>query len=730
MTSRERESAVGDDLVQPMRAADPDRLDGYRLLGRVGEGGQGTVYLAENPAGEQVAVKLLLPELVAEPEARRRVLAEAEVARRVPSFCTARLLDAHVDGERPYLVTEYVAGPSLADDVRRNGSVSGSELERLMVGTLTALVTIHRAGVVHHDLKPANILLGPDGPRVVDFGIALRTGSVDPHADGTGVLGSAAFLAPERLDAGPASPASDVFGWAATMVHAATGHSPFNAADVSAVIHAVEHRPPRLDGVPDRLRPLLTGCLAKRPEARPTAQQALNQLLEALQPEGVSVLSDAAPSDAAPSDGFAPHAARSDGGSLHAASAVPPWGTSDAVATGTTPAARAGGRTSPAPPTPRWAPPLSSPGRVLVPRDPVRPVHRSSGVGKWLYAAGLAVVVVLASRATSGESTMTETSGAEPIHAAAPTFVAGVGIDGDVVELFGTDGALRRFDRDDDLLDAEDGEEVTTASEVEPIAVRFSADGRRAAVLTPGAASPAGSSPNELVLLNTVTGHALFRPASGLPCTVAGVLGDVALSRTADVIAVAETVTDGKPGHVVVWRTDAAEPVLDVRVDDLADGTLSLSDDGRWLAYRHGVGDAARTRVVDLRRTPDDPADSAGTDLPVACTGETPIRSTDGLVLCVQRDWLLRFTPAGRSAGPPLAVGVDAFAMVLSPDGTRLAIGPRTTATLRIVSLVDGSVEDHVLNAQLVPQSLAWHTDGGRVVVGYDRGAETVDLAP
>jgi eukaryotic-like serine/threonine-protein kinase len=268
----------------PLGADDPVLVDGYRLLGRLGEGGQGRVYLAADAHGGRVALKVLLPELAADPVARARIAEQTDLTRHLPASVAVRVLAARADYDPPYVVTEYVPGPSLAARVRDDGPLRGAELEGLLVGTLAALVAVHAGGVVHHDLKPANILLGPHGPRFADFDLALRKGRRDPTANEEGVLGSAAFLAPERLDAGPAVSASDVFAWAATMVFAATGRSPFHAPDVDDVVHAVQHDPPDLAGAPAWVRPLLASCLAKDPGQRPTAEAARAQLEQARHP--------------------------------------------------------------------------------------------------------------------------------------------------------------------------------------------------------------------------------------------------------------------------------------------------------------------------------------------------------------------------------------------------------------------------------------------------------------
>ncbi|MEV4550720.1 serine/threonine-protein kinase [Nonomuraea wenchangensis] len=261
-------------MVHPLAPDDPESLGGYRLAGRLGEGGQGVVYLA-HPAGggDPVAVKLLS---AGDRETRARLARELDALEGIASFCTARVLDASVDWPRPYVVSEYVDGPSLAERVRERGPLRGGELERLVVGTATALTAIHAAGIVHRDFKPGNVLLGPDGPRVVDFGIARAEGAATLTS---GIIGTPAYLAPEQINGTPASAASDVFAWAASMVYAGTGVSPFGADTVPAVLHRVLHAEPDLSPLPGRLREPLAACLSKEPGRRPTAQQLMVTLV-------------------------------------------------------------------------------------------------------------------------------------------------------------------------------------------------------------------------------------------------------------------------------------------------------------------------------------------------------------------------------------------------------------------------------------------------------------------
>jgi hypothetical protein len=269
-------------MVDPLSPDDPRQLGEFQLTGRLGEGGQGIVYLARAASGEPVAVKVL--RIGSDPNAKARLARELGAVRTVASFCTARVLTASVDGPRPYVVSEFIDGPSLQQRVTAQGPLRGGELERLAVGTATALAAIHGAGVIHRDFKPANVLLGPDGPRVVDFGIA-RQAAVETIT--TGLIGTPAYLSPEQVAGHPASPASDVFAWASTVVFAATGHAAFGSDTVAAVLLRIATGHPDLSGVPEPLRSTVARCLDKDPARRPTARDLLLLLVGSADPEPV-----------------------------------------------------------------------------------------------------------------------------------------------------------------------------------------------------------------------------------------------------------------------------------------------------------------------------------------------------------------------------------------------------------------------------------------------------------
>jgi serine/threonine protein kinase len=259
----------------PLEPGDPLRLGRYELTGRLGEGGQGVVYLGHAPDGTKLAVKLLRTS--ADPRTLERLSRELDAVHQVQPFVTAKVIEAGTDGARRYVVTEYIDGPSLQHRVTEDGPLRDGELHRLAVGTATALTAIHGSGVIHRDFKPANVLLGPDGPRVVDFGIArvIDTGTITSQ-----LIGTPAYLAPEQLRGEPATPAADVFAWAVTITFAATGTPPFGADGMAAVMNRILHAEPDLSGVTASLRGVLAACLAKDPRQRPSARDLLVRLVD------------------------------------------------------------------------------------------------------------------------------------------------------------------------------------------------------------------------------------------------------------------------------------------------------------------------------------------------------------------------------------------------------------------------------------------------------------------
>ena len=207
--------------VSKLRAADPATIGTYTLIGRVGEGGMGTVYLAESPAGERVAVKVIRADLTDMAEFRGRFASEVARAQQVPPFCTAEVLGGDPDHDPPYLVVEYVDGPSLSEVVSSTGPLTPANTYGVAIGVATALTAIHSCGVIHRDLKPSNVLLAQGSPKVIDFGIARAVDATAGLTESGQVVGTVAYMAPERFTPlSTLTPASDVFSWAAIVTYA------------------------------------------------------------------------------------------------------------------------------------------------------------------------------------------------------------------------------------------------------------------------------------------------------------------------------------------------------------------------------------------------------------------------------------------------------------------------------------------------------------------------------
>jgi serine/threonine protein kinase len=271
-------------MIEELRASDPAQIGRYRLIGRLGDGGMGQVYLARSPGGRKVAVKVIRAELAQDEDFRARFSREAEAAKRVGGIFTAPVVDADPDCERPWLATAYVEGQSLAEAVRDQGPMDTEAVLRLAAGLTEGLAAIHAAGVIHRDLKPSNVMLAADGPRIIDFGISRPMDAGDLTSTGN-ILGSPGFMSPEQAEGlVPIGPPTDIFSLGAILTFAATGDGPFGTGRDTVLLYRVIYTAPNLAKVPVPLRSLIERCLAMDPAQRPTPEEILTELYEQTQP--------------------------------------------------------------------------------------------------------------------------------------------------------------------------------------------------------------------------------------------------------------------------------------------------------------------------------------------------------------------------------------------------------------------------------------------------------------
>ncbi|WP_190127464.1 protein kinase domain-containing protein [Streptomyces mashuensis] len=256
-------------MIEPLLPTDPSGVGPYVLVARLGGGGMGKVYLGRSPGGLTVAVKVVRAGLAEDERFRRRFALEVEAARRVGGFYTAQVVDADTEADPPWLVTSYIPGLSLKEAVEQRGPLPLETVAALGAGLAEGLAAIHVRNLVHRDLKPGNVILAEDGPRVIDFGIARALDSTSQLTHTGGVIGTPAFMSPEQIQGREATPAGDVFCLGSVLAYAATGRPPFGEGPSEAVVYRVVHGEPDLTTLPRGLLPLVRACLAKDPAARP-----------------------------------------------------------------------------------------------------------------------------------------------------------------------------------------------------------------------------------------------------------------------------------------------------------------------------------------------------------------------------------------------------------------------------------------------------------------------------
>jgi serine/threonine protein kinase len=352
-----------------LRREDPRVVGSFRLHRRLGTGGMGVVYLGSDKRGQRVALKVIRPELAEDQEFRQRFAREVSAARRIRGGCTARLVAADLETERPWFATQYVPGPSLYDKVGADGPLPAAEVAAIGAALAEGLVAVHDAGVVHRDLKPSNILLSPKGPRIIDFGIAWATGASTLTHVGTAV-GSPGFLAPEQVRGAAVTPATDVFAFGATLAYAAAADSPFGQGSSEVMLYRVVHEEPDLRGVPDALAPLIYACLAKEPEDRPGTARLAGRLAEIAAREARGL--DAVRRDGSLPKNAGPHPERPTG--TRAAQYAEQRTERGPAATDTASARHTAAGQHPRPPGPRTGGnrvPARGPARPPAPRTPV-----------------------------------------------------------------------------------------------------------------------------------------------------------------------------------------------------------------------------------------------------------------------------------------------------------------------------------------------------------------------
>ncbi|MCM3882710.1 serine/threonine-protein kinase [Frankia sp. R82] len=275
--------------MEPLVPSDPATVGGYRLVARLGTGGMGRVYLAQSPTGERVALKMIRPELLEGDDIRQRFAEEIDALQFVHGSRNTRFEAAAVETDPPWLAFEYVPGRTLRQHVEAEGPLDAAATATLGVTLTDALAKLHHARLLHRDLKPQNIILGPDGPKVIDFGLAVLEGQAG-HLTASGfIVGTPAYLPPEQASGSrQLTPATDIYALGATLVYASTGHTLYPALTAAALLAAIvdDRTAPDLAGVPDQLTELIATMVALDPGARPGVLEVQQRLVAVAETAG------------------------------------------------------------------------------------------------------------------------------------------------------------------------------------------------------------------------------------------------------------------------------------------------------------------------------------------------------------------------------------------------------------------------------------------------------------
>jgi peptide/nickel transport system substrate-binding protein len=362
-------------LVDRLQAGDPSQIGPFRLLGRLGEGGMGRVFLGESRGGRKVAVKVVHPHYASDPEFRRRFAREVAAARQVGGFHTAGVVGADPGADPPWMATAYIPGPSLAEEIAQRGPLDEAGVLQLGAALAEGLAAIHDCGLIHRDLKPGNVILADDGPRIIDFGIA-RGADATALTGSNAVIGTLRYMSPEQLHGQELTPQSDVFALGTVLAYAATGHDPFQGPTMPAVITRILTGPPDLDPLSGDLRGIIADCLAKDPGSRPSPGDLLARFSDRRTHDPTVTAAPAPAPTAVPS----PEPRPAEAGGPARAAREPSFASTVNV--------------SPAVPPGRTDPPAA---RAITAPPPARkPARRRSRRRTGLIAAGTAAVVGLA----------------------------------------------------------------------------------------------------------------------------------------------------------------------------------------------------------------------------------------------------------------------------------------------------------------------------------------------